>query len=151
MIQLVQGNIFDSTCEVLVNPVNCKGVMGKGLALQFKKRYPKMFERYKDLCSKGVLKVGKPRFYFGEGADHIIMNFPTKNDWRDPSRLEWIDQGLVWFADVWRYFPVRSIAFPALGCGCGELDWETVKNLFYEKLSEIPIPIELYAPMREGE
>ena len=106
-----------------------------------------MFERYKADCARGIYKVGKPRFYFCDNEDHVILNFPTKNDWRDPSNLEWINQGLVWFVEMWKYFPIRSIAFPALGCGCGELDWETVKGLMYEKLAPIPFRVELYEPV----
>ena len=144
MIKTVAGDIFKSEAECIVNPVNCIGVMGKGLALKFKKKYNKMFIDYVMRCREGQVKTGQPYLYKAEGR--LILNFPTKQHWRDPSKLEYIEAGLKYFARNYRTWEITSIAFPKLGCGCGGLDWEKdVKPLMYKYLGDFEdITVYLY-------
>ncbi|MCD7761589.1 MAG: macro domain-containing protein [Lachnospiraceae bacterium] len=144
-MQVKIGNIFESKCNALVNTVNCVGVMGKGIALEFKKRYPDMFMDYVLKCECGQVKPGAPYVY--QNADGtIIINFPTKDHWRSPSRLSYVEDGLNWFADNYEKYHIESIAFPPLGCGNGGLTWDMVGPVMYQKLSALPIRIEIYAP-----
>lgn len=150
MITYKQGDIFESDAQVLVNPVNTVGVMGKGLALEFKKRYPEMFRSYKELCSNKQLVVGNPHLWVGTSGSYIIL-FPTKKHWRQPSKELYIKGGLRVIAQAIRtgtlcmFHPINSIAFPALGCGLGGLNFETqVKPLMETYLSDLPINIEVY-------
>jgi O-acetyl-ADP-ribose deacetylase (regulator of RNase III) len=136
MIKTTAGDIFKSEAECIVNPVNCIGVMGKGLALKFKRKYNKMFIDYVMRCREGQVKTGQPYLYKAE--DRLILNFPTKQHWRDPSKLEYIEAGLKYFARNYRTWEITSIAFPKLGCGCGGLDWEKdVKPLMYKYLGNL--------------
>ena len=139
------GNIFESEARTLVNTINCVGVMGKGIALEFKKRYPDMFKEYVELCAKGLVKPGKP-YYYADLNGTSIINFPTKDNWRSPSKLSYIVSGLDWFRDHYQELGITSIAFPPLGCGNGGLDWAIVGPLMYAKLVDLPIEIEMYAP-----
>ncbi len=139
------GNIFDSKCNTIVNTVNCVGVMGKGIALEFKKRYPEMFLDYSKKCSLGEVCPGIPYIFRNPGGVQI-MNFPTKDHWRSPSRLTYVERGLDWFVDNYKLYGISHIAFPPLGCGNGGLDWDTVGPLMYQKLKALPIEIEIYAP-----
>ena len=139
------GDMFESRCGTIVNTVNCVGAMGKGIALEFKKRYPEMYREYVDKCRLGEVKPGKPYIY--NNADGTrILNFPTKDHWRSPSRLSYVMDGLDWFVKHYEEYGVKSIAFPPLGCGNGGLTWETVGPLMYRKLCDLPIEIEIYAP-----
>ncbi len=138
------GNIFESKCSTIVNTVNCVGVMGKGIALEFKKRYPDMFTDYVLKCDRGEVKPGIPYVYQNEQVS--ILNFPTKDHWRSPSRLSYVIDGLNWFLDNYERYNIDSIAFPPLGCGNGGLTWSVVGPIMYQKLSKLPIPIEIYAP-----
>lgn len=139
------GDMFESRCGTIVNTVNCVGAMGKGIALEFKKRYPEMYREYVDKCRLGEVKPGKPYIY--NNADGTrILNFPTKDHWRFPSRLSYVMDGLDWFVKHYEEYGVKSIAFPPLGCGNGGLTWETVGPLMYRKLCDLPIEIEIYAP-----
>lgn len=95
MIEYIEGDIFESPAQVIVNTVNTVGVMGKGLALAFKKRYPDMFERYKQACDNDALTIGKLMLFYE--ADHWLLLFPTKKHWRNPSKLEYIEAGLAKF------------------------------------------------------
>lgn len=145
MINVKIGNIFDSDAQTLVNTVNCVGVMGKGIAAEFKKQYPDMFHAYKKLCDSGLVKLGEPYLYrdlFGKS----VVNFPTKKHWRSPSRLKDIESGLDYFVEHYEDWKIESVAFPPLGCGNGGLEWTEVGPLMYKKLSSLKIPIELYAP-----
>ena len=139
------GNIFDSTARTLVNTVNCVGVMGKGIALDFKKRYPEMFKEYSQLCAQKQVKPGVP-YYYSDLLGASIINFPTKDHWRSPSRISYIRDGLSWFRDNYQQIGITSIAFPPLGCGNGGLPWSVVGPLMYKMLSDLPIDIEVYAP-----
>ena len=138
------GDIFESNCSTIVNTVNCVGVMGKGIALEFKKRYPEMFMEYVLKCDRGEVKPGIPYVYQNE--DVSILNFPTRDHWRSPSRLSYVIDGLDWFVDNYEKYNIESIAFPPLGCGNGGLTWSVVGPLMYQKLSILPINIEIYAP-----
>ena len=139
------GNIFDSKAKTLVNTVNCVGVMGKGIALEFKKKYPNMFDEYVQICERHELKPGQP-YYYKDLLGNSVINFPTKDHWRSPSRLSYIEKGLDWFRDHYSELEITSVAFPPLGCGNGGLNWEMVGPLMYEKLSDLPISVEIYAP-----
>jgi len=129
----------------LVNAVNCVGVMGKGIALEFKKRYPAMFEDYVARCKRNEVRLGEP-YLFRDLSGALIMNFPTKDHWRSPSRLKDIDDGLEYFAKHAADWGVTSVAFPPLGCGNGGLAWADVESLMYRNLAELPIEIEIYTP-----
>lgn len=148
MILYKTGNIFDADVLCLVNPVNTVGVMGKGLALAFKQQYPRMFRAYQTLCKYDMLTIGNPWMWSSSFGEFVLL-FPTKVHWRAPSLTRYIGDGLCSFADkvhrgVYKY-PIESIAFPALGCGLGGLDFETqVKPLFEMYLADLPIRVEVY-------
>lgn len=139
------GNIFESKCLTIVNTVNCVGVMGKGIALEFKKRYPEMYLDYVKRCNSGQVQTGIP-YVFDNGDGTKILNFPTKDHWRSPSRLSFVVDGLDWFVENYNKLGITSIAFPPLGCGNGGLTWDVVGPIMYQKLRELPIEIEVYAP-----
>ncbi|WP_249029398.1 type II toxin-antitoxin system antitoxin DNA ADP-ribosyl glycohydrolase DarG [Tannockella kyphosi] len=145
MIKIKIGDIFNSDKEVLVNTVNCVGVMGKGIAQVYKKQFPKMFDEYKEQCDKKQIIIGENYPYYENGKVRII-NFPTKQHWRSSSKLEYIVSGLDWFVENYGKLEISSIAFPPLGCGNGGLDWLTVGPIMYQKLIDLPIEIEIYAP-----
>lgn len=138
------GNIFESKCTTIVNTINCVGVMGKGIALEFKKKYPDMFMEYVLKCDRGEVKPGIPYFYQKENIS--VLNFPTKDHWRSPSRLSYVIDGLDWFIKNYEKYNIQSIAFPPLGCGNGGLSWSIVGPVMYQKLHDLPIDIEIYAP-----
>lgn len=142
MLKYIEGNIFDSPAQVIVNTVNTVGVMGKGLALQYKQRYPEMFKIYQAACEKHQLTTGKLMLW--HGADHWVLLFPTKENWRYPSRLEYIEKGLEKFVKTYAEKQIHSIAFPRLGCGNGELDWADVKPLMEKYLEVLPIDVYIY-------
>ena len=142
MIEYIVGDIFESPAQVIVNTVNTVGVMGKGLALSFKKRYPQMFERYKNVCEKNLFTIGKLMLFYE--PDHWILLFPTKENWRNPSKLEYIEKGLMKFVQTYAEKNITSIAFPRLGCGNGELDWNDVKPLMEKYLKSLPIDVYIY-------
>jgi O-acetyl-ADP-ribose deacetylase (regulator of RNase III)/uncharacterized protein YwgA len=139
------GNMFESKATTLVNTVNCVGVMGKGIALEFKNRYPNMFSEYVQLCKAGKVSPGIP-YYYSDLLGVSVINFPTKDHWRSPSKLSYIISGLDWFVKNYEDLGITSIAFPALGCGNGGLSWSVVGPLMYSKLRYLPINIEIYAP-----
>lgn len=142
MIKYIKGNIFNSRCAVLVNPVNCVGVMGKGLALEFKNRYPTMFHTYKKACDTKELRPGQPMLVYG--PDKSVILFPTKYHWREKSKVIYIKDGLEAVSCCYKSFGIESIAFPKLGCGLGGLDWKEVKPLMEQYLSKLDIDVEIY-------
>src|SRR5262249_55146584 len=125
--------------------VNCVGVMGKGVAEQFKNRFPIMFEDYKQRAEAKRLRLGEPYLY-RDPSGRQIVNFPTKEHWRSPSRLKDIERGLDYLVSHLADWRVTSLALPPLGCGNGGLEWAEVGPLMYSKLANLPIDIEVYAP-----
>lgn len=139
----INGDLFESKAQALVNTVNCYGVMGKGIALEFKKKFPEMFEVYKEYCDKKLIKPGVLQLY--KKSSPWILNFPTKDHWRSPSKLEYIESGLIKFSNEYKSKGIKSIAFPKLGTQNGGLDWEDVKILMYNYLSELEdLEVEIY-------
>ena len=154
-----KGNIFDSDCEGLVIPVNCQGVMGKGVAKAFKKKYPKSASFYKWHCDNGLLTIGHTTkelsygglviCYYGiDDPDHRIICLPTKDEWRNPSTLEMVSAGLSSLVAYIVMSGIPSVAVPALGCGAGGLVWSIVEPMIYESLKPISYKcdIEVHAP-----
>lgn len=124
------GNLMQSSAEALVNPVNCKGAMGKGLARVFRNAYPKNHRAYQHYCAARRLQPGHCLIF--HELDKWIINFPTKDDWRDPSRIEWIKTGLVDMLQQAETLQIQSIAVPLLGCGLGGL----TRNLVLPRIRE---------------
>ena len=138
------GDMFNSKCEALVNPVNTKGVMGKGLALAFKNKYPAHFENYKRACQSGEMTTEKVLAY-QEINGPMIICLATKADWRDSSKIEYVSAGLDNLANQIKALGIRSVAIPKLGCGLGGLDWNKVRPLIVEKMSSLDgINVEIY-------
>lgn len=148
MLKVLIGDLFESKMEVLVNTVNCVGIMGKGIAKIFKEQYPDMFADYKDRCDEKTVEAGKPYLFNGENlfSNIKIINFPTKNHWRSASKVIDIINGLEYFISHYKEWKIKSVAFPPLGCGNGELDWTIVGKIMYQRLSKLDIDIEIYAP-----
>ena len=150
MIILKKGNLLDDEAEALVNTVNCVGVMGKGIALQFKQAYPEMFSDYEKACRRGEVRPGK--MYVVETGmllnPKYIINFPTKRHWKSRSRMEDIEIGLVDLVDVVKTLQIRSIALPPLGCGNGGLRWEEVRPKIEEAFAPLEdVIVHLYEPV----
>ena len=148
MIRFVHGSIFDSKVQTLVAPVNCVGVMGKGLALKFRQRWPSMFSTYRLACRSGLVQVGKPFIYYG--PDRTIICFPTKDDWRNDSKYEYIEAGLIALKKNYKEWKITSIAMPAIGCGLGGLEWDKVRTMIDRYLGDATIDIEVYEPTLVG-
>lgn len=149
MINYKSGNILQDQSDAIVNTVNCVGVMGKGLALQFKKAFPENFKQYKKACDHKEVKVGK--MYITEYGDMLgkkyIINFPTKDHWKGNSKYEFIELGLDDLVTQIKNYNIHSIAIPPLGAGLGGLEWNTVKKLILDKLSLIEgLELNIYEP-----
>lgn len=145
MIEVRTGNLLESKAQTLVNTVNCVGVMGKGIALEFKQRFPEMFKDYADRCARGEVRLGHPYLY-RQLIGPWVLNFPTKDHWRSLARLDDIVNGLEHLADHYQEWNITSIAVPPLGCGNGQLEWRVVGPTLYRHLRKLAIPVELYAP-----
>lgn len=145
MVKVLIGDIFESKMQTLVNTVNCVGVMGKGIAQEFKKKYPEMYKDYVIRCERHQVKLGEPYIY-GDLFNNSIINFPTKDHWRSPSKIEDIIKGLKYFLDHYKTWDIESVAFPPLGCGSGGLSWYDVGPIMFQFLAPLDIPIEIYAP-----
>jgi O-acetyl-ADP-ribose deacetylase (regulator of RNase III) len=146
MIQDVRkGDLFESGAQTLVNTVNTVGVMGKGVALEFKRRFPEMFADYQRRCQAGDVRLGEPYLWRGL-VEPWVINFPTKDHWRSVSKLADIERGLVYLAEHIAEWSVTSLAVPPLGAGSGGLDWATIGPTIYRHLERLPIPAILYAP-----
>lgn len=138
-----KGNIFNSKAMAIVNTVNCVGAMGKGIALDFKLRYPEMFKEYQKICFRHMLKPGQILPY--TKSSPIILNFAIKDDWKDPSKIEWIEQTLQKFVDNYHSMGLRSVAFPWMGAMNGGLPFEVIQQLTRKYLSKLDdIEIEVY-------
>ncbi len=140
MIHYYEGTVFNAPAKTLVNTVNCFGVMGAGIALEFKMRYPEMFEDYKLVCEKKEMKVGRPKLY-KHCESTWIMNFPTKNHWRNPSKMNYIEEGLKYFVQNYKKANIESIAFPKLGTNKGGLEWVHVKDVMEKYLNLVDIDV----------
>ena len=137
MPRIIHGDLLKADAHVLVNAVNCVGVMGGGLALAFKKSYPQMFRDYAHACRNGEVVAGGKPHTWPLDKTHYIYNFPTKDHWKDPSRIEWVSKGLVHLRDFCDNFDktkkfAPTVALPPLGCGLGGLDWDDVKPVTEE-------------------
>lgn len=146
MIEPATGDLFVAGTQAIVNAVNCYGVMGAGLALQFKRRFPAYFTDYKAACADGGIAPGRVGVYRREAAPHFIISFPTKRHWREPSQLDDIRTGLVSLVDAIRTYEIESIAIPALGCGLGSLDWSEVRPLITAALEPLNCQALLFEP-----
>lgn len=145
MVKALKGDIFKSRAQTLVNTVNCVGVMGKGIALGFKQRFPEMYEDYIRRCNAREVQLGKPYLYKRATAPHIL-NFTTKDHWRSVANLDSIVKGLEYLRRHYRDWGITSMAIPPLGCGEGQLEWRVVGPTLYRHLSLLDISVELYAP-----
>ncbi|MBM3943525.1 MAG: Appr-1-p processing protein [SAR202 cluster bacterium] len=145
MITVLIGDLFESQSQTLVNTVNCVGVMGKGVALGFKQRFPDMYVDYVARCNAGQVKLGQPYLY-RQLLPPWILNFPTKDHWRSVARLQDIVQGLHYLQAHYKEWGITSLAVPPLGCGEGQLEWRVVGPTLYRNLRELDLPVELYAP-----
>ncbi len=154
MIELTKGDLLQADAEALVNTVNCVGVMGKGIALQFKRTYPENYKTYRRICKRGELRTGmmlvhetgsmfNPRF---------IINFPTKQHWKGRSKLEYIDTGLIALVEEIESRKISSIAIPALGCSNGGLEWSEVRPRIEKALAAVPdVHVLLFEPQGEAD
>lgn len=149
MIKFKTGNILKDEADAIVNTVNCVGVMGKGLALQFKKAYPDNFIKYKSACNKGLVNPGK--MFITQHLDLVstqwVINFPTKKHWKGNSKVDYIEQGLIDLVEQIKELNIKSIAIPPLGAGLGGLDWNIVKDKIVESFRDIDnIEVTVYEP-----
>ena len=139
----VSGNIFNTKAMAVVNTVNCVGAMGKGIALDFKLRFPEMFKEYQRICFQHLLKPGQILPY--KKSSPIILNFAIKDDWKEPSKIEWIEETLKKFVDNYKKLGITSVAFPWMGAMNGGLPIEVIKELTRKYLSSLDdIDIEVY-------
>jgi O-acetyl-ADP-ribose deacetylase (regulator of RNase III) len=157
MIRYIENSdLFLSKADALVNPVNCKGLMGQGLALEFKKRFPECVKPYKTAVASGKLHprtllyvhlIVQPDL-FSTKRPAVIL-FPTKDHWRDKSKIEWINKGLLFLRDHYRQWQINSIALPQIGCGLGGLPWTEVKQLIEQYLCNEPVDVEVYVEVEK--
>lgn len=140
-----EGDIFKSRAQTLVNTVNCVGVMGKGIALGFRKRFPQMHDDYVRRCDRGEVRLGRPYLY-KQSSGPWVLNFPTKDHWRSVSRLADIEAGLDHLESHYGEWGIESLAVPPLGSGLGGLEWQVVGPTLYSHLGRLDIPVELFVP-----
>ena len=144
-MKIIVGDILKSKAQTLVNTINCVGIMGKGIALEFKNRFPEMFKDYVQRCERHEVRIGQPYIYkslFGQQ----ILNFPTKEHWKSVSKVSDIKKGLDYLLVHYKRWGITSIAMPPLGCGNGQLEWKAIGPLIYEHAKKMDIPVEMYAP-----
>jgi len=152
MIKYVTGNILESEAQALVNTVNTVGVMGKGIALQFKKAFPNNYKAYSKACKSNEIEIGKSFVTYDQNitsGQKIIINFPTKKDWRKPSEYSYIEKGLDDLIKIIEIRQIKSLAIPPLGSGNGGLEWERVKKIITKKLGFLNVEIYVYEPTAE--
>jgi O-acetyl-ADP-ribose deacetylase (regulator of RNase III) len=142
VLTYIHTSILDSKAQTATNTVNTVGVMGKGLASAMKRRYPDMFREYAKLCAARKLDIGQ--LWLWKAPDQWILNFPTKRHWRNPSKLSYIEAGLQKFVQEYERRGIWEIAFPRLGCGNGNLDWEDVRPLMERYLANLPIQVYIH-------
>ncbi len=141
-IKIITGNIFTSKCKTIVNTVNCVGVMGAGIALEYKLRYPEMFSIYKNLCSDKKIDIGLLWLY--KSKNKWILNFPTKKHWKYPSKKEYLQKGLEKFVESYKHKKIESIAFPLLGADRGGIEPDMSLMLMEQFLKNTDVDIEIY-------
>ena len=144
-VQVVVGDLFKSNAQTLTNTVNTVGVMGKGISLEFRQRFTDMYDDYVHRCEQDLVRLGEP-YLFRPLIPPWILNFPTKEHWRSRSTLDAICRGLQWLVDHYESWGIESLAIPPLGCGEGGLEWRIVGPTLYQGLSQLDIPVLLYAP-----
>jgi len=149
MIELKSGNILEAKAEALVNTVNCVGVMGRGIALQFRNAFPDNYRAYKTACDRKEMKPGKVLVFDLNRFENprLVINFPTKRHWKGKSRIEDIQAGLSDLVRVLCEYNVKSVAIPPLGCGLGGLNWLEVRPVVEQALASLPdVRAFLYEP-----
>jgi O-acetyl-ADP-ribose deacetylase (regulator of RNase III)/uncharacterized protein YwgA len=144
-MKVLIGDILKSRAQTLINTVNCVGIMGKGIALEFKDRFPEMFKDYAQRCERNKICIGQPYLYKSLLGPQIV-NFPTKEHWKSVSKVSDIERGLDYLVSHYKEWGVTSIAIPPLGCGNGQLEWKVVGPLIYNRAKQMDIPVEIYAP-----
>ena len=142
-IHFIQGNLFEANADAIINTVNCVGVMGKGVALEFKYRWPDNYKAYKQLCTQNIIKIGEMFVYdrggmFDDTKPRFLINFPTKQHWRGKSKIEYIELGLNDLIKQLKKHSIHTVALPPLGCGNGGLDWHDVKPLIQNAFALLP-------------
>ena len=142
-MEIKKGNIFTTNCQTIVNTVNCVGVMGAGIAFEFKLRYPDMYEQYVKLCKNGSIQIGRLWIY-KVNDNQWILNFPTKKDWKNPTKIEFLEKGLKKFTETYKEKGIKSIAFPLLGASHGGISEEKSLEIMKRYLSNCNIPIEIW-------
>lgn len=149
MLKIMSGNLLESKCYALVNTVNTVGVMGKGIALQFKNEFPHNYKVYRGVCKSRQLQIGNLLTVIDRSlllGERLIINFPTKTHWQSPSEYTYIEQGLIALANLIAEERIQQIAVPALGCGNGGLDWLIIRKMILKHLEPINTFIEIYQP-----
>lgn len=150
MIEFIKGNLLEAEAEALVNTVNTVGIMGKGIALQFRETFPENYKFYQKACKQGQVQIGK-MLVFDNGqfvSPRYIINFPTKGHWRESSKIEDVEAGLVDLQNVICNYEIKSIAVPPLGCGSGGLDWNVVRPMIVDSLNQFEdVIILIYEPV----
>ncbi len=148
MIRYAQGDMFDTPADIRINTVNCVGVMGAGVALAFKNRYPDMFKVYAKACKAGEVRPGTPHVWEKREFDEsvTVVNLPTKDHWRQPSEYEYIEKALVWLRDFVASRGNARVTIPALGCGHGGLDWSRVQTMMEQALDGLAAEIVIFSP-----
>ena len=141
-LEIIKGNLFTSKCQTLVNTVNCVGIMGAGIALEFRLRYPTMYARYVELCASKLIDIGKLWLYKSE--QHWVLNFPTKKHWKKPSEAKFLELGLQKFVDTYIEKGITSIAFPLLGAQNGGIPEDESLEIMKKYLSQCDLPVEIY-------
>lgn len=142
MITVIRGDIFTTQKQTIVNAINCVGVMGAGIAREFKLRYPVMYEKYVELCRNRLIDIGVLWLY--RDADKWILNFPTKYHWKYGSKIEYLEKGLQKFLDTYKEKGITSVAFPLLGAGCGGIDANLSLTIMKKYLGKCDIDVEIY-------
>lgn len=149
MIHFTKGNLLESDAQALVNTVNTVGVMGKGIALQFKNQFPDNYKIYAKACKENQFQIGQLLITTEHSllkGDKIIINFPTKTDWRKPSELSYIEKGIIQLVEEIKIRNIKSIAIPPLGAGNGGLDWDKVRKMMEYYLKDVDADITIYQP-----
>lgn len=141
-LRIISGNIFTSNCQTIVNTVNCVGVMGAGIALECRLRYPAMYQQYADLCNDNKIDIGTLWIY--KSTDRWILNFPTKKHWKYPTKEEYLHAGLQKFMTTFETRGIESVAFPLLGAQNGGLSPDRAMEIMESYLQNCPIRVEIY-------